>query len=138
MSESPESGALSLSSAARHIGFHSSRRIYVVLVAHSIALSLQSISSLRVCAAVMQLVLVNLMLGASLARYPLFGFGLLADQLQSRDWWLTGLFPRVVYCDADIRVLAKKQRHTFQCVRTDLSFSYHSSCHESDVRQFVN
>ena len=41
MSESFESGALSLSSAARHIDFHSSRRIYVVLVAHSIALSLQ-------------------------------------------------------------------------------------------------
>ena len=36
-----ESGALSLSNAARHIDFHSSRRIYVVLVAHSIALSLQ-------------------------------------------------------------------------------------------------
>ena len=41
MSESSESGALSLSSAARHIDFHSSRRIYVILVAHSIALSLQ-------------------------------------------------------------------------------------------------
>ena len=40
MSESSKSGALSLSSAARHIDFHSSRRIYVVLVAHSIALSL--------------------------------------------------------------------------------------------------
>ena len=84
------------------------------------------------------MVLVNLILGASLTHYPLFGFGLLADQLQSRDWWLTGLFPRVVYCDADIRVLAKMQRNTFQCVRTDLSFSYHASCHESAVRQFVN
>ena len=31
MSESPESGALSLSSAARYIDFHSSRRIYAVL-----------------------------------------------------------------------------------------------------------
>ena len=40
VSESSESGALSLSCAARHIDFHSSRRIYVVLVAHSIALSL--------------------------------------------------------------------------------------------------
>ena len=40
VSESSESGALSLSSAARHIDFHSSRRIYVVLVAHSIVLSL--------------------------------------------------------------------------------------------------
>ena len=40
VSESSESGALSLSSAARHIDFHSSRRIYVVRVAHSIALSL--------------------------------------------------------------------------------------------------
>ena len=38
--QSSESGALSLSSAAQHIDFHSSRRIYVVLVAHSIALSL--------------------------------------------------------------------------------------------------
>ena len=36
----PESPELSLSSAARHIDFHSSRRIYVVLVAHFIALSL--------------------------------------------------------------------------------------------------
>ena len=35
-----ESGAISLSSAARHIDFHSSHRIYVVLVAHSIALLL--------------------------------------------------------------------------------------------------
>ena len=41
VSESSESGALSLSSAARHIDFHSLRRIYVVLVALSIALSLQ-------------------------------------------------------------------------------------------------
>ena len=39
-SESPESGALSLSSAARHIDFHLLRRIYVALVAHSKALSL--------------------------------------------------------------------------------------------------
>ena len=38
--QSSESGALSLSSAARHIDFHLLRRIYVVLVAHSIALSL--------------------------------------------------------------------------------------------------
>ena len=41
MSESSESGTLSLSSAAPDIDFLSSRRIYVVLVAHSIALSLQ-------------------------------------------------------------------------------------------------
>ena len=40
MSESSESGALSLCSAARHIDFHLLRRIYVVLVAHSITLSL--------------------------------------------------------------------------------------------------
>ena len=40
MSESSESGALSLSSAARHIDFHLLRRIYVALITHSIALSL--------------------------------------------------------------------------------------------------
>ena len=40
MSESSESGALSLSSAVRHIDFHLLRLIYVALVAHSIALSL--------------------------------------------------------------------------------------------------
>ena len=45
MSESPESGALLLSSAARHVNFHSSRLIYVVLVAHSIALSLHNVQS---------------------------------------------------------------------------------------------
>ena len=44
-SESSESGALSLSSAARHIDFHLLRRIYVAFVAHSIALSLQYISN---------------------------------------------------------------------------------------------
>ena len=38
---SSESRALSLSSAARHIDFHLLRHIYVVLVVHSIALSLQ-------------------------------------------------------------------------------------------------
>ena len=43
VSESSESGALSLSSAARHIDFHLLRRIYVAFVAHSIALSLQLI-----------------------------------------------------------------------------------------------
>ena len=38
--QSSESGALSLSSATRHIDFHLLRRIYVTLVAHSIAFSL--------------------------------------------------------------------------------------------------
>ena len=42
VSESSDSGALSLSSAAQHIDFHLLRRIYVALVAHSIALSLQN------------------------------------------------------------------------------------------------
>ena len=108
------------------------------------------IGSLRVCAGaetkrlvqqLVQLVLVNLKLCASLASYPLFGFWLLAEtassfQLRRRDWWLTGLFPRVVYCDADIRVLANTQRHTFQCVHTDLSC--HAYFHESAVKPFVN
>ena len=45
VSESSESGALSLSRAARHIDFHLLRRIYVVLVAHSIALSLKNLDT---------------------------------------------------------------------------------------------
>ena len=40
LSQSFESGALSLSSAARHIDFHLLRRIYIALVVHSIARSL--------------------------------------------------------------------------------------------------
>ena len=64
----------------------------------------------------LQLFIVNqLMLGARFYQYLLFGFRLLADHLQNRDWWLTGLFPRIVYCDADVRALANTQCHTFQC-----------------------
>ena len=62
--------------------------------------------------------IVNLMLGAPFSQHLLFGFRLLVDHLQNRGWWFTGLFPRIVYCDADIRVLANTQRHTFQCVCT--------------------
>ena len=40
MTESSESGALSLSSAAQHIDFHLLRRTYVAFIAHSIAISL--------------------------------------------------------------------------------------------------
>ena len=56
-------------------------------------------------AAIVHLVLVNLMLGASLMRYLLFAIGLLAEysnKLQIRDWWLIGIFPRLVYCDSEI------------------------------------
>ena len=42
VSESSESGALSLSSAARYIDFHLLRRIYVAYIAHSVALSLHN------------------------------------------------------------------------------------------------
>ena len=106
----------------------------------SIHSGVQYIGSLRICAAVVQLVLVNLMLGASFARKLLAvsvsSLKPNSFQLRRRDWWLTGLFPRVVYCDADIRVLANTQRHTFQSVHTDLSC--HASFHESAVKPFVN
>ena len=66
----------------------------------------------------LQMFIVNLMLGAPFSQYLLFGFRLLVDHLQNRDWWFTGIFPRIVYCDADFRVLDYTQRLTFQCVCT--------------------
>ena len=67
----------------------------------------------------LQMFIVNLMLGAPFSQYLLFGLRLLVDHLQNRDLQtFTGLFPRIGYCKVDIRVLANSQRHIFQCVCT--------------------
>ncbi|KAI6226086.1 Innexin [Aphelenchoides besseyi] len=48
--------------------------------------------------------------------YTVYGFGVLIDLVYGRPWTESGNFPRVSFCDLDIRVLGNIQRHTIQCV----------------------
>ncbi|KAE9554393.1 hypothetical protein FO519_002385 [Halicephalobus sp. NKZ332] len=48
--------------------------------------------------------------------YDVYGFGVLKDILRGRPWSESGNFPRVTYCDLDVRILGNVQRHTVQCV----------------------
>ncbi|TKR92327.1 hypothetical protein L596_007004 [Steinernema carpocapsae] len=49
-------------------------------------------------------------------KYSFYGIGVLKDLLWGRPWSESGNFPRVTYCDLDIRQLGQPQRHTVQCV----------------------
>ncbi|KAL7077229.1 hypothetical protein ACQ4LE_003717 [Meloidogyne hapla] len=62
----------------------------------------------------MQMFLMNWFLQTSNYRY--YGFGVLEDLISGRAWSDSGNFPRVTYCDMDVRVLGNVQRHTVQCV----------------------
>nr|CAD2177119.1 unnamed protein product [Meloidogyne enterolobii] len=62
----------------------------------------------------MQMFLMNWFLQTSNYRY--YGFGVLEDLISGRAWSDSGNFPRITYCDMDVRVLGAIQRHTVQCV----------------------
>ncbi|KAL3093297.1 hypothetical protein niasHS_005192 [Heterodera schachtii] len=62
----------------------------------------------------MQMFLMNWFLQTSNYRY--YGLGVLQDLLDGRPWSDSGNFPRVTYCDMDIRILGNVQKHTVQCV----------------------
>ncbi|KAI3420909.1 hypothetical protein GPALN_014537 [Globodera pallida] len=62
----------------------------------------------------MQMFLMNWFLQTSNYRY--YGFGVLQDLFNGRPWSDSGNFPRVTYCDMDIRILGNVQKHTVQCV----------------------
>lgn len=60
-----------------------------------------------------QFFLLNSFLGTD---YQLYGWGVLTDLINNREWHHTGHFPRITLCDFDIRVLANQHSKTLQCV----------------------
>lgn len=68
---------------------------------------------------VLQMFIVHAFIGSSWSDFPLFGVKLLMNLTTGHDWHASGMFPRVTYCDFNIRVMGqpKPNPHTVQCVR---------------------
>ncbi|KAL3999078.1 Innexin family protein [Acanthocheilonema viteae] len=72
-----------------------------------------SVKFIYLVQAITQFVLLNNFLGT---HYTFWGFEILRDLANGREWQESGHFPRVTMCDFDVRVLGNKHRHTVQCV----------------------
>ncbi|CAD5206232.1 unnamed protein product [Bursaphelenchus okinawaensis] len=63
---------------------------------------------------IIQLYALNRFLGP---KYTFWGYGLLMDLLQGKQWQESGHFPRVTYCDVDVRLPGDVvAQYTLQCV----------------------
>ena len=62
---------------------------------------------------VSQLFVMNLFLGQN---YSMYGIEVVQTVLANKDWTESERFPRVTFCDFDIRRLANVHRYTVQCV----------------------
>lgn len=63
--------------------------------------------------AITQFIMLNSFLGTN---YTFWGFEILRDLANGREWQESGHFPRVTMCDFEVRVLGAKHTHTVQCV----------------------
>ncbi|VDM09984.1 unnamed protein product [Wuchereria bancrofti] len=68
---------------------------------------------LNVLNIITQLYLLNCFLGM---QYHSWGFGILNDLINGREWSVSGNFPRVTFCDVVIREIGNTNRKTVQCV----------------------
>jgi hypothetical protein len=62
---------------------------------------------------IVQFVILNKFLGP---QYTFWGYDILSDILNGRQWQQSGHFPRVTLCDIDVRTLGNLHRWTVQCV----------------------
>ncbi|VDD94954.1 unnamed protein product [Enterobius vermicularis] len=49
-------------------------------------------------------------------QYKFWGFGILSDLLNGRQWYESGHFPRVTFCDISVREIGNVNQKTVQCV----------------------
>ncbi|CEF70393.1 Innexin family-containing protein [Strongyloides ratti] len=61
----------------------------------------------------LQFVILNAFLGP---QYTFWGYGILQDLINGREWEESGHFPRVTMCDFNVRVLGNIHRWSVQCV----------------------
>ncbi|VDK42105.1 unnamed protein product [Anisakis simplex] len=57
--------------------------------------------------------ILNIFLGP---QYTLWGIGILIDLVNNRDWSVSGHFPRVTFCDVEVREMGNVHNWTVQCV----------------------
>uniref|UniRef100_A0A0N5AC72 Innexin n=1 Tax=Syphacia muris TaxID=451379 RepID=A0A0N5AC72_9BILA len=62
---------------------------------------------------ILQFVLLNQFLGP---QYTFWGIGIITDLFRGRHWQESGHFPRVTFCDVQIRELGNVHNWTIQCV----------------------
>uniref|UniRef100_A0A0N5ABY8 Innexin n=1 Tax=Syphacia muris TaxID=451379 RepID=A0A0N5ABY8_9BILA len=91
---------------ARLVAVKSFWRVYVTLV----YIGCKMLNLLNIC---IQFALLNTLLGPE---YKLWGFGILNDLIHGRQWNESGHFPRVTYCDINVREIGSVNRKTVQCV----------------------